>query len=282
MLKRILFAVSLPLMLAACSSDEPKPAPEPEVLMQVESLTNVSATDCQQFSYDSNGRVTSYKKFFTGGSAVIVLEYISDNLVQITTRQEWYRSTGERSMLRIYKDELHVENGLAISCDGTFFLQEEDRAPFEKKYRHEFFYTADNHLENIKWTEWNKVGDKWAEDKPWSWDIFYYWENGNLVKVEDYLGHSYPYATYTLNYNNVSGVKNIVPVPMGIAASYPLQLTGFFGKMPVNLINEIIKDQQYDNYSIGFQYEITDNRIAQYSELQEDKIKDTFSVEWSK
>ena len=271
----------LSLFIASCNNNEPEP--ESETFMQIASITNKAGYISRQYSYDSYGRITTYISIFPAETITAKYEYISDNLVKITTKDINFGRNGIYDIVRTYQDNLHLENGRATYCEGVFSQTEQNKAPFEKKYRHEFNYTSGNLLNVIKWTEWNKDGDNWAEDKPWSWENFYYWENGNLVNIEDCNGHSYPSVTYTLNYDDVSGIQNVVPVPMGLYQYSPLQLKGIFGAQPVSLISKIYRDDSLNGTaSTSYQYEFEDNRITKYQESRDNGMTETYSVLWTK
>lgn len=279
MIKKHLFYLTFSLILSACSNDEPEAA----VYMQIASVSNDRGTEYQFFSLDSRGRVISYQSAQKRESITIVYEYVSDDLIRITTRDAVVEQNGNIDILRTYQDELHLENGRAASCDGLFTMIERNKKTFEKKYRHEFNYSFQNLLNSVKWTEWRKDGKKWDEDHPCTWENFYYWENGNLVKIEDYLGNTNPAITYHLQYNNVVGAQNVLPVPMGRHQYFPLQLKGVFGSMSVNLITEIDRTDTFGNSSsTAYEYVITDGRIKNYTVMQDNIASDTYSVEWSK
>lgn len=277
MVRNLLFILLIPFILSACSNDDP----EPDVFMQIESIANEDGYEQQLISYDSYGRVISYERIYPTESIRAEYEYVSDDLIKITTKDIVFDRNGAYDIVRTYQDDLHLENGRAVSCDGIFSQTEPDTAPYEKKYRHEFNYIAGNLLNTVKWTEWNKAGDDWAEDKPWTWENFYYWSEGNLVKVEDYFGHSYPCITYTLKYTDIIGIQNVVPIPMGRHQYFPLQLKGVFGSQPVSLISEIhLTDTFNGNTSSYFQYDIADERVIGFRESHNYGISETFSVHW--
>lgn len=266
------------LFLASCSNDEP----ESEVFMQIASVTNEGGYISRQFSYDSYGRIATYISIFPSESVTVEYEYVSDNLVKITTNDISLDRNGIYDLVRTYQDNLHLENGRATYCEGVFCQTEQDKPPFEKKYRHEFSYTSGNLLNAVKWTEWNKEGDGWAEDKPWSWENFYYWENGNLVKIEDFNGNSYPSVTYTLKYTDVAGVRNVVPIPMGLYQYIPLQLKGVFGAQSVSLISEVHRDDFInETTTTSYRYEFDGSRITKYQESRDNGMTETFSVLWT-
>lgn len=269
----------LSLIFVSCSKDEPAP----DVFMQIASITDEGGSVGRQISYDSYGRVIGYKCSYPNESVVAEYEYVSDDLVKISTEDIIFGGKGAYDIVRTYHDELHLENGHAVSCDGIFSQREQDETPFEKKYRHEFNYTSDNLLNTVKWTEWNKVGEEWAEDKPWSWENFYYWDNGNLVKIEDFFGHTYPCITYTFGYADFAGIQNVVAIPMGLYQYVPLQFKGVFGPQPAGLISEIHRTDTFNgNFSTYYQYEIAEGRITNYQESRSNGVSETFSVQWTK
>jgi len=269
----------LSLIFVSCSKDEPAP----DVFMQIASITDEDGSVGQQISYDSYGRVIGYRCSYPNESVVAEYEYVSDDLVKISTEDIIFDEKGVYEIVRTYHDELHLENGRAVSCDGIFSQRERDEAAFEKKYRHEFNYTPGNLLNTVKWTEWNKVGEEWAEDKPWSWENFYYWDNGNLVKIEDYLGHTYPCITYTFGYADFAGSQNVVAIPMGLYQYVPLQFKGVFGPQPAALISEIHRADTFNgNFSTYYRYEIAEGRITNYQESRSNGVSETFSVQWTK
>lgn len=266
-------------MVSACTKENPVP----KVFMQVSSITDESGSIHQQITYDSYGRVTSFEYLYKDGSIAAEYEYLSDNLIKITTRDETYWPNGESNSLRIYDDELHLQNGRAVSCDGIFSLSQQGRFFIEKKYLHEFTYTPDNRLNVIKWTQWEKLNDGWAEDNPWTWENFYHWEDGDLTESEDYNGHSYPQITCTFKYDDIAEVQNILPIPMGRHQYFPLQLKGIFGSMPHKLIKEVNRYNNFDgNSTYSYHYNIIDGRIINYQELLENEVINTFSVQWTK
>lgn len=269
----------LSLIFVSCSKDEPVP----DVFMQIASITDKDGSVGRQISYDSYGRVIGYKCSYPNESVVAEYEYVSDDLVKISTEDIIFDEKGAYDIVRTYHDELHLENGRAVSCDGIFSRREQDETPFEKKYRHEFNYTSDNLLNTVKWTEWNKVGEEWAEDKPWSWENFYYWDNGNLVKIEDFFGHTYPCITYTFGYADFAGIQNVVAIPMGLYQYVPLQFKGVFGPQPAGLISEIHRTDTFNgNFSTSYVYEIAEGRITTYQESRSNGLSETFSVQWTK
>jgi len=274
-----LYYLLISLIFVSCGNDEP----EYETFMQIASITNEGGYISQQFSYDSYGRVVTYRRMYPTETVSVEYEYVSDNLIKITTKDINFDRNGIYDLVRTYQDNLHLENGRATYCEGIFCQIEQDKTSIEKKYRHDFSYTTSNLLNVVKWTEWNKEGDNWAEDKPWTWENFYYWDNGNLVKAEDFNGNSYPSVTYTFNYTNVTGVQNVVPIPMGRFQYIPLQLKGIFGAQSVSLISEVHRDAPLNKAtSTSYRYEFNGSRISKYKESCDDRMAETFSLLWTK
>lgn len=274
-----LYYLLISLIFVSCGNDEP----EYETFMQIASITNEGEYISQQFSYDSYGRVVTYRSMYPTETVTVEYEYVSDNLIKITTKDINFDRNGIYDLVRTYQDNLHLENGRATYCEGRFCQIEQDKTSIEKKYRHDFSYTLSNLLNVVKWTEWNKEGDNWAEDKPWTWENFYYWDNGNLVKVEDFNGNSYPSVTYTFNYTDVTGVQNIVPIPMGRLQYIPLQFKGIFGAQSVGLISEVHRDAPLNKATFtSYRYEFSGRRISKYKESCDDRMTETFSIIWTK
>ena len=222
--------------MTACSNEEPSH----EVFMQIKSIICDTGTDNSQFTYDSYGRIISYERVCSEESFIITYEYVSEDLIKITTQDVikdaiLTQDGNYNDIIRTNKEELHLENGRAVSCDGLFSQIEDEKNSDEKKYRLEFGYTRDNFLNWMKHTEWNKSGDNWEEDRPWSWENYYYWEDGNLVKIEDYSGHSYPYITYSFKYGITTEVQNVVPIPMGEFNFIPCNLKAFLDQRQTSL-----------------------------------------------
>lgn len=273
-----LYYLLISLIIVSCSTDEP----EPETFMQIASITNEDGSLCQQFSYDSYGRIVTYSSMHPAETVTVEYKYVSDNLIKITTKDINFGWNGIYDIVRTYQDNLHLENGRAVYCEGIFCQTEQDKTIIEKKYRHEFSYTSGNLLNVVKCTEWYKKGDGWDEDNPWTWENYYYWENRNLVKIEDFNGHSYPSLTYTINYTDVAGVQNVVPIPMGRYQYIPLQFKGIFGAQSVSLISEVHRDDTLNGItSTNYRYEFTGSRITKHKESYSNGMEETFSVLWT-
>lgn len=269
----IIFAT---LILPSCSNNE---EPTPEVFCQLAEISN-GESESQTFFYDDDGRIIRYVAAFPDETINVAYTYVSDNLIKIHTERMAHSMDGDNA-ISLYEDDLHLENGRAKYCDGIYSTNQFGKGlSYQKKYRHEFSYTADNHLNIIKNTEWNKNGDSWAEDKPWSWEDYYIWENSNLVTVEDCDGNQTPKYIYKYSYSSISGVRNVLPLHWNRFQYFPLQLKGYFGSEPTNLImglETILPDGR--NTKITYQYNIEDNKITDYTKTQ-NGISDRYFVTW--
>ena len=276
-MKPSLLLIFTAVCLVSCSNQD---EPDPEIFSQVAEISNDHNTLSQKITYDSYGRVVEYSAFYPTESLSAKYTYTADNLINIHTQDVIFGQNGASDIVRVYEDELYLESGRASYCDGIF-RSNDVGSLYEKKYRHDFTYTTDNHLNVIKWTEWNKNGDDWAYDKPWTWENFYVWENGDLIEVEDFSGKNKPFYTYKYSYSSMPDVQNIIPIHYGRFQYYPLQLKGIFGLQPQNPIIGV--EQIIDNgttYKTDYNYNIVDGKIVNYSEIQ-NGLSDDFTVIWT-
>ena len=279
-MKNVLLALVIPLLLASCSDKED---PLPDVFSQVSEIKGTSQS--QEITYDSYGRVVKYIESYPHEIITCTYSYSSDDLIKIHTEQVIQESDGN-DRVDEYVDELFLNNGRADYCEGVFSSNR--KSIYQKKYRHEFVYMPDNHLNIVKCTEWDwdKIALDWISDKPWSWENYYIWENGNLVEVEDYSGYKDKIAyTFKYSYSEVSGVQNIVRIHLCRYQYYPLQLQGIFGSMPNNLISRC-QTKQFNKTirEAAYSYDIKDKKISSYTESQyresQTGTSETFSVSW--
>ena len=269
--------LSLPfLLLSSCSkSDEPVY----DIFMQVSSIKLDGSSDSRQITYDSYGRVIVYKSLDGPLHLNVEYSYVSDDLVNIHTEELIIGQNGAYNILNTYEEELHLEKGRADYSVGTVTRQTWDTDPYEKKYRHDFFYTMDNHLNVMKITEWEKLDGKWNEETSSTWENYYVWEGANLVEIEDYSGKYAPQRFYSYCYNSIKGVHNILEIPMVYSYYYPLQLKEMFGSMSVNLISELRISDDDDLPVKSYVYDVSNGRIVSYSATS-GNWKDTFTVQW--
>ena len=276
-MKNSVFILLFALLLPSCSE---KDEPMPDTYSQVAEISNGESFS-KNIYYDDYGRVTKYVVTFPDESVNSTYTYISDELIKIHTESILHGFLNGEDAITEYDDELYLEKGRAKSCDGIYSTNRLGAGiSFQKKYRHEFIYTSDNHLNVIQNTEWNKKGDSWAYEAPWSWENYYIWENDNLVSVEDCNGSQTPQYIYNYSYSSVSGVQNILAAHLGRLQYFPLQLKGYFGAGPNNLITgleQIRPDASTTN--VSYEYNITGNKITDYIESS-DGISTTYSVRW--
>lgn len=276
-MKKLTFIALTSLVIVSCSKQD---EPEPEIYYQVAEITNGS-TQSQKMVYDEYGRVIEYVESYQEDIVKVTYSYPSDDLIIVHTEDRRPHPFGGEDIVREYDDEISLEKGRITCCEGVFSSNETGASPFQKKYRQEFAYTGDNHINVVKWTEWNKRGDDWAYDKPWTWENYYIWENGNLVEVEDYLGNSKPVYIYKYSYHSTAGVQNLVRVPFGRYQYYPLQLKGYFGSMSKNLISTFEMEQDgHMPYVKEYTCEIVENRITRFTESR-NGVSEVYDVAWT-
>ncbi|MDE6552640.1 MAG: hypothetical protein K2K98_06750 [Muribaculaceae bacterium] len=206
--------------------------------------------------------------------------YVSDDHVNIHAEELIIGQNGAYNILNTYEEDLHLEKGRADYSEGTVIRQTWDADPYEKKYRHDFIYTMDNHLNVMKITEWEKLEGKWNEETSSTWENYYVWEGVNLVEIEDYSGKYAPQRFYSYCYNSITGVQNILEIPMVYYHYYPFQLKEMFGPMSINLISErrILGENSLSVTS--YDYDVSNGRIVSYSATS-DNWTDTFTVQWT-
>lgn len=276
-MKYVLIIIFATLILSSCSDND---EPMPEVFSQLSEISN-GKSESQTVLYDDYGRVIKYVATFPGETVNSTYTYVSDNLIKIHTEHIIQGFLNGDNAISQYEDELHLENGRAKYCDGIYSTNQfGEGALYQKRYAQEFLYTPDNHLNIIKNTEWNKNGDSWAYDKPWSWENYYIWENNNLVRIEDYAGKGIPTYVYRYSYSSISGVGNILPIHWGRFQYFPLQLKGYFGAASANLIIGIENIRpDMPGLKITYQYNIKDNKVIDYVETR-NGLSDRYSVTW--
>lgn len=265
------------MILSSCSkSDEPVP----DTFSQVVEITN-GKSETQSILYDEYGRVIRYAATFPGETINSIYTYVGDNLIKIHTERITQGLLNGDNAISQYEDELYLEKGRAKYCDGKYSTNQFVQSSlYQKKYRQEFIYTTDSHLNVIKNTEWYKNGDSWNDDNPWSWENYYIWENDNLVTIEDCDGNETPTYVYKYSYSSMSGVQNVLPIHLGRFQYFPLQLKGYFGAGPANLIICIEnKLPDASNSKITYKYSIIDNKITDYTETQ-NGVSERYSVTW--
>ena len=274
-MKYFIYIILTLLFFSSCSNNDD---PSPDVSSQLAEISN-GGTNTQSITYDSYGRVTKYVVTYDDDEVIATYSYPSDDLIKIHT-EETITGDKNNSTTRSYDDEVYLEKGRAVYCEGIFSTNQFE-TPFQKKYRHDFVYTTSNHLNIVKCTEWNKNEDGWIYEKPWSWENYYIWEDNNLVSIEDYAGHNQPTYIHNYSYYSIAGVQNVVPLHFGRYQYYPLQLKGYFGSTPENLIEaveSIVPNMPTTNQH--YEYEIDKNKITGYSETR-NGASEHYSVGWT-
>lgn len=92
-----LYYLLISLIFVSCSTDEP----EPEIFMQIASITNEDGSLCQQFSYDSYGRIVTYRSMYPAETVTIEYKYVSNNLIKITTKDINFGRNGIYEITRV-------------------------------------------------------------------------------------------------------------------------------------------------------------------------------------
>lgn len=278
-MRNFVFILPILWILMSCSDSE---EPRSENYPQVCSISD-GGSNTRHINYDTYGRVINYEISAPDETISCSYSYPSGNRIIIQTKQITHLWDNDY-VIREYDDELVLENGRVTICDGIFAMSElsegEEKLLKPKKYRHEFVYSDDNYLNVVKCTEWNKQADEWAMDKPWTWENYYKWENGNLSQVEDFAGNKSPYYTYRYTYSAISGVQNILPIHFDRYQYYPLQLKGMFGAQSKNLITGI-ESQGIGgmSFEMTYEYDIMDGKISNYIETK-NGVSDNYEVTW--
>ncbi len=281
-MKKLAIIALSALVITSCSKQD---EPDPEVYLQVSEITN-GANHYKKFTYDDYGRVIKYIDSYSDETITVTYSYPSEYKILSHTECRWsvpsWDGVGMREALREYDDEIVVDKGRIVSCEGIYSTNELSESDlFRKKYRHKFTYTEDNHLNVVKCTEWSRLGDSWAYDKPWTWENYYLWENGNLTEVQDCAGNTTPVYTYKYSYSTVIGINNVVGIHFDRPQYYPLMLKGYFGPMSKNLISGIERIKAGEE-SLVWQYDyiISDNIITSFTEII-NGVSDTYNVLWT-
>ena len=274
---QIVFLSILLFLLSSCSKSA---EPAYDIFMQVSSIKLDGSSYSRQITYDSYGRVIAYQSLDGPLHLNVEYSYVSDDHVNIHAEELIIGQNGAYNILNTYEEDLHLEKGRADYSEGTVIRQTWDADPYEKKYRHDFIYTMDNHLNVMKITEWEKLEGKWNEETSSTWENYYVWEGVNLVEIEDYSGKYAPQRFYSYCYNSITGVQNILEIPMVYYHYYPFQLKEMFGPMSINLISERRISGENSLSVTSYDYDVSNGRIVSYSATS-DNWTDTFTVQWT-
>lgn len=283
-IKHLLIVVAFAFLQACSDDDTPKVDPDAPAAIMVSSIK--ADDDIQDFAY-SGGRISKWSRDIEDITYNATFSYPTDNTVAIYCVSVEDVFLGKKCET-VYDETLTLDaEGKAQNVSGIW-KQTYDNAVIKKKYAFEFIYSTDQRLERIKWTEWQRKGDGWAEDHPWTFENELVWKDGNLVKYVDYLGKSKPYLTIEYDYMPLSlKGKDIVVAPMMMVRPYyyPLQLAGMFGRIS----KDILSKQTY-NYEDGTQftykysYDISqgsvDSTIEAYYLARDNHPETKYAVSW--
>ena len=155
----------------------------------------------------------------------------------------------------------------------------------------EYEYDPSNHLTVVNHSEVVGIGNEIpanAWNKPWSWENYLIWEDGNLKEFQDYQGNKtvtwttkYEYSIYEVDY------PVVIPVVINNAHHLPLFMQGVFGLNSVNLVKSTSVFDSADKISLSrqYSYEFDQARIIEFAETTSynigSPISITYKVDWT-
>lgn len=252
----------------SCSTND---EPEYPIFMQLSSITTDDTKgENQSFRYDDYGRIIdwSLKQNQPSDATIYTAQYFypSDNTIHIEAEEALLNQK------RCYEETIQLVNNRASNSEGTFILYEDDLVVLKKTYRLEFEYDPSNHLTIVKHSEVVGIGDDikdGAWNKPWAWENYLIWEDGNLKEFQNYNGNSSVYQTTKYDYSNDSvDYPIVIPMVINSAHHMPLFMQGVFGLNSVNLVKSlsIIDDKGNTSLTRLFSYMFDQTRINEYTE----------------
>lgn len=269
-MKQLLVFLSLSLfaIFTCCTNND---EPDYPVMMQPSSVTTADINGWNQtFEYDDHGRVVNWslKSNDPDDASVYAAHYSYANGDIIHIASEEIGGNDKRC----YEENIQLVNGRASKSEGQFIFYNDGNAELRKTYRLEYEYDTSNHLTIVKHSEVVGIGDDIKDDawnKPWAWENYLIWEDGNLKEFQDFNGNSsvyratkYEYSIYAVEYPIVT------PVVINSAHHSPLVMQGVFGLNSVNLVESSCAIDNNGNISLSRQYayEFEQGRIVEYSE----------------
>lgn len=252
----------------SCSTND---EPEYPIFMQLSSITTDDAKgESQSFRYDDYGRIIDWSLKQNQSSDVTIhtaqYSYPRDNTIHIEAEESWLNQK------RCYEETIQLVDNRASNSKGTFIYYEDDIVVLKKTYRLEFEYDPSNHLTIVKHSEVVGIGDDIKDvawNKPWAWENYLIWEDGNLKEFQDYNGNSSVYQTTKYDYSN-EAVDYPIVIPMVINSAHhmPLFMQGVFGLNSVNLVKSlsIIDDKGNTSSTRLYSYIFDQTRIIEYTE----------------
>lgn len=277
---------ALPLLLSAILvSCNDKDSPEYPVFMQPSSFISQDSEGYDQtFEYDEYGRIVNWTHKSNNldpdsrENDKADYSYPNDSTIVIKANYSYF------DVDRYYEETIRLKNGRASKSDGIFI------GGIRKTYSLEYEFDLQNHLTAVKHTELVGIGDEitnWSAQKPWVWEDYLIWENGNLKEFEDFYGKTYVYKTTKYEYfDSTSEYPVIVPMVTGLAHHLPLFMQGVFGSNSKNVYRSMsqtdclgyIWDQQYT-------YTFEESRITEYTKTDsynsEDSKTASYKVNWT-
>lgn len=219
-------------------------------------IWNADEQRYDEYSYDEQGRIIKLESYDEGVFyEQTTYEYNADNIVITST------SGNEKPHRTVCQLNTH---GLIVKV-----YDEEDSYDSST-----CGYDADGQLISI-----NEGG---------STQTHLTWENGNLTKAtEEDSGGSYTNnISYTYNQSLSSSqglvhlddiLIDIVPGPLAIE---PLANSGYFGKIPQNLLSGITSDDGYDVKTESISYELSNGYVSKITLTRGADILDVVTLTW--
>lgn len=261
------FCISALAMLASCSGND---SPEYPVYMQPSAITVIDGHgDTQTFDYDKYGRIVAWslKSDESDNATTCIARYSYSNDISIHITSEEICNENKRC----YEETIQLVKGRASESNGTFISYINGITELRKTYHLEFEYDPANHLTIVKHTEVVGIGDEIKDtewNKPWTWENYLIWEDGNLREFEDYQGNSKPMQTIRYDYSMYAAEYPVViPLIINNAHHSPLFMQGVFGLNSVNLLKtESVSDNNGNIYlSHNYTYDFEQGRIIEFT-----------------
>lgn len=261
------FCIVVFVILTSCSGND---EPDYPVVMQPASIaTNDTKGNNQTFEYDDYGRIVAWTLKSSSSSYSAHYSYPNDNAIQIKSEEiwnEWYEYKRE------FEETIQLTNGRASKSEGTFMQSVSGVCELQKTYRMEFEYDPSNHLVIVKHAEVVGIGDNIphnAWNKPWSWENYLIWDDGNLKEFQDYLGNTTVYQTTKYDYSiEAADYPIITPGVINCNHHHPLLIQSIFGQNSANFVKSISRFDHFGNlnFACQYHYELEQARVIEFTE----------------
>jgi len=260
----ILGLLSLLIRSSCTSNDEPTP---PVFMLPSSIDSNYASGEHQSFSYDEYGRIVDWALTYNHEAIYTArYSYPDDNTILVNAKE--ILGDNERSL----EETIQLINGRALKSEGTFVSMYKGYMELQKTYQLEFEYDPSNHLTVVKHLEVVGIGDDIKDsewEKPWTWENYLIWEDGNLKEFQDYGGSSDIMKTTKFEYlDGVADYPIIIPFVINSAHHLPLFMQEIFGLNSKNLVS-IISEYDYafkTNLQTQYTYEFDQSRVIGYVE----------------